>query len=91
MQQGYRAIKIALRRFIARCGEVNLSQLLAIPMLMLLRHSTRRNEHQQDSRNEFYPVHLAPPARSTSSRCATANHNKSDEPIANDSLMAARF
>ena len=31
MKQGYRAIKIALRRFVARCGEVNLSQLLAIP------------------------------------------------------------
>ena len=56
MKQGYRAIKIALRRFVARCGEVNLSQLLAVPMLMLLRHSTRRNEHQQDSRDEFFPV-----------------------------------
>jgi hypothetical protein len=51
MKQGDRAIKIALRRFVARYSEVNLSQLLAIPLLMLLRHSTRRNQHQRDSRD----------------------------------------
>ena len=66
MQQGYRAIKFPLRHFIARCGEVNLSQLLTVRMLMFLRHSTRRSEQQQDSGEEFYPVHMAPPARSTS-------------------------
>jgi hypothetical protein len=50
-EQGYRAIEINLRRLVARCGEVILSQSLAIPMLTLLRHSTRRNEHQLCLRN----------------------------------------
>jgi hypothetical protein len=53
MQQGHRTIKIALRRCIARCGEVNLSHLLAVPMRMLLRHSLRGSKHQQDSCDEF--------------------------------------
>jgi hypothetical protein len=56
MKQGYRAIKIDLRRFVARCGEVNLSQLLAIPVLMFLRHSMPGNEHQQDSGDGFLAV-----------------------------------
>jgi uncharacterized protein with HEPN domain len=30
-KQGYRTIEIAVRRFIAGCGEVNLSELLANP------------------------------------------------------------
>jgi hypothetical protein len=47
MKQGYRTIEIALRRFVARCGEVNLPELLAIPMRVLLRHATGRNEQQQ--------------------------------------------
>jgi hypothetical protein len=51
MKQSDRAIKIALCQFVARCGEVNLSQPLAIPVLMPLRHSTRRNQHQRDSRD----------------------------------------
>jgi hypothetical protein len=67
MKQCYRPIEIALGGFVARCGKVNLSQFLAIPVLMLLRHSMRRREHQQDSRNEFVPLQWrAPPARSTS-------------------------
>ena len=44
MQEGYRAIKFPLRHFVARCGKMNLSQLLNFPMLMLLRHSRRRSE-----------------------------------------------
>jgi hypothetical protein len=56
MEQGYRAIKIDLRRTVARCSEVNLSELLAISMLMLLRYSTRCNEYQQDSRDELFSV-----------------------------------
>ena len=44
MKQGYRTIEIALRRFIARCGEVHLSELLAIPVLVLLRQTTGGNE-----------------------------------------------
>jgi hypothetical protein len=35
-------------------------------MVMLLRHSTRRDEHQQDSRDSFHPEHLAPPTPSIS-------------------------
>jgi hypothetical protein len=56
MKQGYREIKIALRWFVARGGEVDLSQLLAIPMLLLLRHSRRRDGHQQDRRDDCFPV-----------------------------------
>jgi hypothetical protein len=41
MQQRYRPVEFLLRHFVARCGEMHLAQLLAIPMLMLLRYATR--------------------------------------------------
>jgi hypothetical protein len=46
MQQCHRPVEVFLCRSVARCGEVHLSQLLAIRMLMLLCEATRR-QHQQ--------------------------------------------
>jgi hypothetical protein len=89
MEQGHRAIKIARRRLVARCGEVNLSHLLAVPMLMLLCRSTRRNEHQQDSRDEIFPVQLRLPTGVPQVDTTTSNHNESSDQIANDSFRAA--
>jgi hypothetical protein len=85
MEQGHRAIKIARRRLVARCGEVNLSQPLAIPMLMLLRHSTRGNEHQKNSRDEFFPVQWRFLVGVLRADTANSNHNESRDHIANES------
>jgi hypothetical protein len=48
MQQRYRAVHIVLRDAIARCGEVNRSQLLTSPVLMLLRHAARGRQDGHD-------------------------------------------
>jgi hypothetical protein len=56
MQQRDGAINLILCGIIAGRGKVNLTQLLISPMLVLLRHSTRRKKDQQDSRDEFCPV-----------------------------------
>jgi hypothetical protein len=79
MKQGYRAIEIALRRFVARGGEVNLSQLLAFLKLMLLRHSMRRNERQQDGRDEFFPVQWRLRPGIPAADSTTPNHNESND------------
>ena len=57
MQQGYRAIELALRRLVTRRGELNLSQSLAIQVLMFLRHSARGDDRQQDSRDDWLRAH----------------------------------
>jgi hypothetical protein len=44
MKQGDRTIELILRRCIAGCGEANLSHFLAIPMLVLLRHTAGGSE-----------------------------------------------
>jgi hypothetical protein len=42
MQQRHRPVEFLLRHFVARCGKVYGTQLLALSMLVLLREATRR-------------------------------------------------
>src|SRR5208282_512432 len=61
MQQRYRPVEFLLRHFVARCGKVHRSQLLAIPMLVLLSEAARR-QRQYKSRNDSSPDQFTPPA-----------------------------